>query len=812
MRPVKPVVCPARPENMNTHVGPPETFLLSAAQRGQAESATITVTYTGFTPQAQAAFQYAIDVWKSLIASPVTIHVNANWTKLAEGVLGSAGPSTVVRNFPGAPQADVWYPIALAEKIAGQDLNGEGVPEINANFSTGGTSIVWYYGTDGNTPAGKYDLASVVLHELCHGLGFIAGTNFDTTNNFGSYGFSDPQDIDPLPYTFSTFMENQAGQRLTDTHLFANPSAALGTQYTGGGLYFNSPLATAINTSPGDKRPRLYAPAQYSTGSSVSHMDENTYPAGSENSLMTFAVGKAEAIHNPGPLVLKMFDEMGWFVTAIHHTPLPDVEIPQKFLVLATVQSDGTITPGSVRLNYSLNNSPFTSVAMAATGPAGQYQASIPDPGTNATVRYYLSAADNETGRTYTAPGQPAPGVSARSLYQFTVGPDVVAPTVAHTPPNYLFATKLPYELVVRATDNIGVAGVSATYSINGVERPALTLTKQADGVTYRGSLSTAAGPIVAGDELQYRIVATDQAANVNQTSLGPFTVPIVGLKPAQNQYVNNFGAATSDFVGTGFSVTQPAGFSDPAIHSSHPYADKTTLTYQLLVPVIVSSDLVKATIKFDEIVLVEPGETGSTFGSATFFDYVVVEASLDGDTWTPLAAGYDSRARPAWLAAWNSAQLAGNSTAVGTPDLYASRSINLLNKYAAGTAVQLRFRLFADDGAHGWGWAIDNLNIQGETVLAVRPDVLTANGLNVYPNPSTTGQLQVQARLAKPTSGLRVQVHNALGQQVLNQALPGAPSQFDQPLDLSALPGGLYLVSLSNGNETVTRKIVLEK
>lgn len=803
MRPARPVVCPARPEDMNTRLAAPDAFLHPAARRGAATQADITVTYTGFTPEAQAAFQYAVDIWKTLLTSPVPIHVQATWTKLGTNVLGSAGATTVVRNFSGAPQANVWYPIALAEKIAAQDLNGAGQAEISANFSS---DAKWYYGTDGKTPAGRYDLTSVVLHELCHGLGFVASTDYDDTNSFGSYGFG--AGAATVPFTFDTFIENATGQRLVDAALFTNPSALLGTQFTSGGLYFNSPLAAAVNPTPGDKRPRLYAPTPYSNGSSISHLDENTYPAGTENSLMTYAIGAKESIHDPGPLVRKMFDEMGWFITAIRHTPLRDSETPQNYVVTATVQSDGTVTPGSVKLTYSINNGAFTTVVMTATGTAGQYRGTIPNPGLGATVRYYLSAADNETGRTYTAPGQPAPGIAARATYDFRVGPDVTAPVAFHTPPAYLFANKLPFQLVVQADDNLGVASVSVPYSINGAARPPITLTRQADGITYLGTLSTAGGPIVAGDVLSYRVVVTDQAVRANQTTLGPFTVPIVGLKAPQSQYVNNFNTPTNDFVGVGFSITQPAGFTDPAIHSNHPYADATDLTYQLLVPIVVSGALGGDTLKFDEIALVEPGEDGSMFGSPNFFDYVVVEGSLDGDNWTPLAPGYDARDRPKWLTAYKSALSGNNSTAVGTPALFARRFINLRPTFAAGAVVQVRFHLFADEGAHGWGWAIDNLSIQRRSAA----DKLAVGELNVYPNPNTTGQLQVLARLARLTAGLELRVVDVLGRQVVRQVLPGTAGQVDQALDVSALRPGLYFLRLVAGDEVITRKFIINK
>jgi hypothetical protein len=796
MRPGEPVVCPSRPESMGTHVAPPAAFLKLAGSRNTATGANITVTYTGFSAQAQTAFQYAIDIWKTQVNSSVPIRVDATWSSLGEGVLGSARASTYAQNFPGAVQANVYYPISLAEKLAGQDLNGGSNPDIVANFSSGAN---WYYGTDGKTPAGKYDLVSVVLHELCHGLGFIALNSYNTASKEGSY----------TPSTFNTFIENAAGQRLADPTLYPNPSVSLGSQYTSGALYFNGPLAVAANPLVPEKRPRLYAPTTYSPGSSISHMDERTYPAGDPNSLMTPAIGAAEAIQDPGPLVRAMFADMGWVATTIRHTPLRDTERAQDFQVVANVQSDGTITPGSVKLMYAINNGGFVTRVMTPTGTGGQYQATIPNPGLGNTITYYLSASDNETGRTYTAPGLPTPGVRDRAYYQFRVGPDTTPPVAQHTPPPFLFVNQLPYQLVVLAADNIGVGSVSIPYSVNGVARPALTLAPLGDGVTYLGQLSTAAGPLVNGDVVTYSVVVTDVAARRNTTTLGPYTVRIVDLRAPQSQYVNNFNAASNDFAGVGFSVTQPAGFNDPAIHSDHPYADETDLIYQLLVPIVVKSDPAQATVTFDEIALVEPGEEGSVFDSPDFYDYVVVEGSLDGNNWTPLADGYDARDKPQWLSTWSSSFDADkNSTAVATASLYARRTLNLRDKFAAGATVQLRFRLYSDEGVHGWGWSIDNLAIQN-TVLAARAETLTAGGMRVFPNPSADGQLRVQARLAQATAGLQVEVRNTLGQLLRQQALPGTISQVDQPLDLRALPAGLYFVTLRSGTETTTCKVM---
>ena len=45
-------------------------------------TATFQVTYSGFTPQAQAAFQAALDIWATHIASAVPIKIQANWVVL----------------------------------------------------------------------------------------------------------------------------------------------------------------------------------------------------------------------------------------------------------------------------------------------------------------------------------------------------------------------------------------------------------------------------------------------------------------------------------------------------------------------------------------------------------------------------------------------------------------------------------------------------------------------------------------------------------------------------------------------------------
>lgn len=148
--------------------------------------------------QRRIAYQFAADLWGAVLESDVDIRVRAQFTDLAceatSGVLGSAGTRSLHGNFPNAPVTEIWYGAALANAIAGEDLtpaaDGE---EINSNFNAKlGTpgcleTSGWYYGLDGNTPAGKINFLDVVMHEIGHGLNFQGFYNLTTGAPNGGY-------------------------------------------------------------------------------------------------------------------------------------------------------------------------------------------------------------------------------------------------------------------------------------------------------------------------------------------------------------------------------------------------------------------------------------------------------------------------------------------------------------------------------------------------------------------------------------------------------------------------------------------------
>ena len=273
---------------------------------GGSACSTFNVNYSGFTPEAEAAFQFAVDIWSMSIESPQPITISANFAPLAPNTLGQAGAVSVhTVNHPDAVP-NTWYPKAIAEKILDQQINpdpfGNSV-DITAEFSS---TANFYFGTDAMPPANQIDFVSVVLHEIGHGLGF--GTSFRTTD--GTTGsIREPNSMRAAVYDLT--IENGSGQSLLNTAIFPDPSTALHGQLTGNNLFNNAPIATAQN---GGVIPKSYAPNPYQGGSSYSHWDADTFPLGNPNSLMRPGISSGVANHNPGAITLGLFEDMGWSI------------------------------------------------------------------------------------------------------------------------------------------------------------------------------------------------------------------------------------------------------------------------------------------------------------------------------------------------------------------------------------------------------------------------------------------------------------------------------------------------------------------
>lgn len=263
-----------------------------AEPAGKTVTARFVVTYHGFSAPAKAAFQRAVNYWATQVSSPVPITVDATYTALGPGILGSAGPSSVWRDFSGAPKAGTWYADAVANKRHGSQLDPS--PDIVARFSSSFSN--WSFATT-SAPAGKYDFQSVVTHELGHGLGFLgAGRVSGGTGTVRLSGF-------PFAYDLATKKGSTALLSLKDS------SSALAAALTSNAVVFDT---AAVRSANGGKPAKLYAPSTWQQGSSYSHLDEATFRAGNRDSLMTPQLGSGETIRSAGPITKAVLKAVGW--------------------------------------------------------------------------------------------------------------------------------------------------------------------------------------------------------------------------------------------------------------------------------------------------------------------------------------------------------------------------------------------------------------------------------------------------------------------------------------------------------------------
>lgn len=806
IKPVRPIICYQRFENLHDHVEVSDKF--KAWRKGvtaRMKTATIEVEYVNFPADnlARNALEYAVAIWETELISSVPIRMRAEWRALESGVLGQAIWGSAYANFGGEQHINTFYPVALAEKIAGREINAANEPDILATFSS---SASWYYGTDGNTPAGKMDMVTIALHEIAHGLGFT--DTYDVKEGQGAVGLS--SDGRTAPFVFDVFIENNLNKNLL--HDFDSPSPALATELQSSNVFFDSPLSSSALQG---SRPELYAPSSFDNGSSISHLDESVFNEDQDaNRLMTPQIAFAESIHDPGPILLAMLADLGWIYTLIDHEPLGDSERMdgQPYWIRARIRSDNGYDPGTVKLHYTTDGVNYTVVAMSPTGQPDEFQYPIPGSTVNKAYAYFISVTD-DAGRPFTNPGmiQESGQEPEQGTHFFSIGTDTQAPTIVHDPVRFISESSIALTLVAQVTDNLGVKEVVVEYMINdgGLQT---TVMQASGGKDFHKEIALPA--MRAGDEIQYRIIARDLAQSENVARLpgeGFFVVRVTGILPVQNSYSNDFNAPSEDFFGDGFSIQSLPAFENGAIHSDHPYRNgsgpdsESNYTYQLQIPIRIQEE--DAKISFEEIVLVEPGATGSVFGDDDFFDYVIVEGSVDGGTsWKPFGPGYDARDKSVWLTRYNQHLVDDNSQSEGDALLYQARTIDMLESgnFSVGDEVLIRFRLFADQLAYGWGWAIDNLSIQAPTT-AVEDE--SGKLFHLYPQPAID---VLHLELVEPSAGqMRVTISNLQGAQLSSYLVDSETGDFQFQINVSDLAVGLYLLKAETANGLYVRRFM---
>ena len=249
------------------------------------------ITYNSFPTWARVEVQAALDTWAANFKSAVEVNVSATWGRSANSdVLGSARPGSYFSGFAGSPDSSLWYPSALANALANKDLDRDN-PEIIIQVNSAAN---WNQRGDDKPRSTEYDLESVILHEVAHGLGFLSADVYDKFFNYGS--------IDQ-PTPFDAYIQTPDGRRLSD---LPTPSLELGKALTSP-LYWIGENGKRAN---GGEKIKMYTPETYEPGSSVSHLDEATFSKSGVDAVMTPNLDAGEVFHQPGPLLLAMMEDM----------------------------------------------------------------------------------------------------------------------------------------------------------------------------------------------------------------------------------------------------------------------------------------------------------------------------------------------------------------------------------------------------------------------------------------------------------------------------------------------------------------------
>ncbi len=193
----------------------------------------------------------------------------------------------------------------------------------------------WSWNTSTDSPTGsQYDLTSVLIHEITHGMGFLSLTNSDGTSYIGSGGVYTEYDGD-LFTGDGTDLFTGSGASI----VFNGTSTSLkGSQ---GGVELRGTNAEAAWTF--GTYPPVYAPSSWQSGSSISHFDTGGKILGA--AVMEPSISFGEEQRTYAPVDVGVLVDMGWSNAALPSVPTP------------VITSDGGNGPG---VDYTTSNPSLT--------------------------------------------------------------------------------------------------------------------------------------------------------------------------------------------------------------------------------------------------------------------------------------------------------------------------------------------------------------------------------------------------------------------------------------------------------------------
>ena len=276
----------------------------AATVQAAGDKATFKILYTdapgeGFNDARDGAarkraLEASMNAWSQVLQGNIPIVIQARFEAPEDEdsqLLASAGPVDLVA------LENIGVATALASQMLNLDVRNElgHEADIEIVFSP---DIDWDYSPNGAAGGNRVSFVYVTIHEIAHGLGFI-----------DSFVEETGELLNPVPFSFDVFVNRGSGSRNRVTDHSAEERRR---DLVSRDLFFSGPKA--IEASKRSIRPlpmvRLYAPDPYEPGSSVAHVDQDTY-ADFKTGLMTprdFGSGTDKI----DILTLAMLEDMGY--------------------------------------------------------------------------------------------------------------------------------------------------------------------------------------------------------------------------------------------------------------------------------------------------------------------------------------------------------------------------------------------------------------------------------------------------------------------------------------------------------------------
>eukprot|EP01125_Pyxidicula_operculata_P010384 TRINITY_DN341_c1_g2_i1.p1 TRINITY_DN341_c1_g2~~TRINITY_DN341_c1_g2_i1.p1 ORF type:complete len:1183 (-),score=232.23 TRINITY_DN341_c1_g2_i1:1564-5112(-) len=244
------------------------------------------------------AIDHAFRVWSQMLDFPSS---NFKFTvelalKTFPRELASALAVTEVDQVP-FPGADFVVPPAFRKYYYPDTTFNTTGPDfritINANY-------LFDFRCGNSTEPNKYNLATVMMHEIAHGLLF-----FSEFNDNGTYDFYRTPDGKSLPGLYDLFV-SYLDSAFYPQFVFENVSSYANVlALKSSSAYFVLPLYP-------DSSPYLNRGGSQFKYSDLIHLDELYYPSDSVNSLLTAILQRGQHRYYPGYYVLSIMNEIGY--------------------------------------------------------------------------------------------------------------------------------------------------------------------------------------------------------------------------------------------------------------------------------------------------------------------------------------------------------------------------------------------------------------------------------------------------------------------------------------------------------------------